>query len=821
MGTNEAASPSSTLTDRLADEMRRRWRAGDRPLVEDYLAAHAELRDRPESAIELLYEELCLRQECGEEAPPADVLRRFPQWAEQLRALVDCHRLLEGGTAPRFPAPGERLGDFMLLAELGRGAAGRVFLATQPALADRAVVLKLVPRSGEEHLSLARLQHTHIVPLYSAHDEPARGLRALCMPYFGGATLARLLELMRGCPPARRAGGHLLAALRQAQDGAPAPIPVAGPACRFLAQSSYVRAVCWMGACLADALHYSHERGLVHLDVKPSNVLWGADGQPMLLDLHLARGPVSAGGPAPAWLGGTPAYMAPEQRLAVAAVPEGRAVSAAVDRRADVYALGLLLCEALGGALPPPAGAGPWLRVRNARVSAGLADVLGKCLVVAPHDRYPDAAALSDDLRRHLADLPLRGAPNRSLSERWRKWRRRRPHAPALLILALVALMSGALDLAYAAREGHKARAALDEGREHLQRRDYAAARAASRRGLALAEGLPLHGDLAESLRGQLRVADRAEAGTQLNRLVERLRALDGADGHPTAEARSVEALCRALWQRRELIARRLDAPAAEAEQLRADLIDLAVLWSDLRVRLVRKGEVAAARTADLEVLAQAEELLGPNCVIDAERRRHGGAPAGRPAPGPRSAREHYAVGRALFRAGDLKAAEGHLDRALDLAPGDFWATFFKGACAYRLARYEDAVLAFTACLALAPRAAWCYHNRALAYDGLGREDRALGDYDRALRLAPDLAPAALSRGVLHGRAGRHAQALADLQRALDGGAAPAVVNFHRAEAHLARGDRAAALASLERALDQAPDHEPARALADRLRRRR
>src|SRR5207302_5302468 len=122
------------------------------------------------------------------------------------------------------------------------------------------------------------------------------------------------------------------------------------PACRFLAQATYVEAVCWIGACLADALHYAHERGLLHLDPKPSNALLAADGQPMLLDFHLARAPLAAGGPAPSGLGGTPGYMAPEHQAALAAVAGRHDVPAAVDGRADVYGLGVLLCCAPGGA---------------------------------------------------------------------------------------------------------------------------------------------------------------------------------------------------------------------------------------------------------------------------------------------------------------------------------------------------------------------------------------------------------------------------------------------------------------------------------------
>src|SRR5262249_10182946 len=158
-----------------------------------------------------------------------------------------------------------------------------------------------------------------------------------------------------------------------------------------------------------------------------------ADGQPLLLDFHLAREPLRPTGPVPERLGGTPLYASPEQHAAAAAGRAGRPVPAAVAGRSDIYPLGLVLCEVLGAGPPEDAGAHKQrslLRRLPRTVSAGLRDILRKCLAPDPGDRYADADALADDLRRHLADQPLRGVANRSLSERWRKWRRR-PYALA------------------------------------------------------------------------------------------------------------------------------------------------------------------------------------------------------------------------------------------------------------------------------------------------------------------------------------------------------------------------------------------------------
>ena len=108
---------------------------------------------------------------------------------------------------------GETLGEFHLIAELGRGAHGRVYLATQAPLADRPVVLKVTARADRESRSLARLQHTHVIPLHAVYDFPSHGLRAMCQPHLGGASLARVEEQLRPVPAAKRTGALLVEAL--------------------------------------------------------------------------------------------------------------------------------------------------------------------------------------------------------------------------------------------------------------------------------------------------------------------------------------------------------------------------------------------------------------------------------------------------------------------------------------------------------------------------------------------------------------------------------------------------------------------------------
>lgn len=448
--------PANTASKRgalLLNSLRRSWQRGEPLQAEELLRRYPEFHDDPEVVVQLLYEEVCLAREAGQEVSSEDVIARFPGLAGELSAVFGCHALLADTPAALFPEVGERLGEFQLLAELGRGACGRVFLAEHSLLADRPVVLKVTACEGKEHQVLARLQHTHIIPLHFVTEWPERNLRGLCMPDFGGLSLQALLAQVSAVPPALRTGRHLLAALQRARSRpetkkqelrpvapsrlatsrrrlAPGPetqAPVRpGPVQRFLAHATFAEAMCWVAACLADALQHAHERGLVHLDVKPANVLLAGDGQPMLFDFHLAHGPLPPGAQLDQ-LGGTPGYMPPEQEAALRAVSEDRPVPAGVDGRADVYALGMVLCETLAEQLPRPFqadGALAALRT-NPQVSVGLGDIIRRCLEYEPGRRYDEARQLAEDLRLHLDHKPLRGVPNRSLLERWRKWRRR------------------------------------------------------------------------------------------------------------------------------------------------------------------------------------------------------------------------------------------------------------------------------------------------------------------------------------------------------------------------------------------------------------
>src|SRR5271166_1810813 len=125
-------------------------------------------------------------------------------------------------TRPTWPRIGDELGGFRLVVELGRGAFARVFLAEEMNLGRRLVALKVSRAEGDEPRILARLQHAHIVPVHSVQDEPATGLRLLCMPFFGGANLAQLLQEAWGLTHTQATGRSLMEALDQFSQRLPA-----------------------------------------------------------------------------------------------------------------------------------------------------------------------------------------------------------------------------------------------------------------------------------------------------------------------------------------------------------------------------------------------------------------------------------------------------------------------------------------------------------------------------------------------------------------------------------------------------------------------
>ncbi|HZW30453.1 MAG TPA: protein kinase [Isosphaeraceae bacterium] len=495
----------------LRADMTLRWEAGERVGAQWYLDRYADLSE--DTIVALVYEEFCLREDDDEAPDPAAYLARFPQVAAALHRVLEIHELVGSGTptsalslslaekaaayegtAP-FPEAGQEIAGFFLVEELGRGAFARVFLAREQQLACRPVALKVTRRGSREPQTLALLQHTHIVPVHSHQIDRSTGLHLLCMPYFGRTTLAQVLAECRGREP--RSAAALVQALDRLE---PAPGDAA-PAGRLtgraaLARRSYDRAIAWWGARLAEALEHAHVRGVLHRDIKPSNVLVTADGLPMLLDFNLAHEPLTEASPAGdgSTLGGTLDYMAPEHLRALAENAPKQ-----VDRRSDLYSLGVVLYEALTAERPfvaPRRGfsiaeallsaadarncGAPRVREIEPEVPPALEAVIRRCLQPEPEDRYATAAELAADLQAVADDLPLPHTREPWLSRAggWVRRNRRRLAAAGLLGLAgstvLIAMLGFRLERADYARLIKKE---YDQGSQSLILGEYGTAK--------------------------------------------------------------------------------------------------------------------------------------------------------------------------------------------------------------------------------------------------------------------------------------------------------------------------------------------------------
>ncbi len=315
-----------------------------------------------------------------------------------------------------WPETGSDFMEFELLSLLGVGAAARVFLARQRNLGNRFVALKVSRFGGSEAEILGKLQHPHVVPIFSVHFEPEQSLTAVCMPYLGGATLRDIgLRAFQDGRPAKSVDVILEAARNCHQSGE--FVRGEAPAHPRLLEGSYVDGIVHMMAELADGLAYTHDHQVMHRDLKPSNVLVTPQGRPMLLDFNLssdAELEVSR-------MGGTLPYMPSEQIYATFFAEQPLEEN---DPRADIFSLGVILYELLTGHLPFPTSnstaieslhellaahsAGvPDIRERNPDVSPELAELIESCLDPVSDMRPPTAADLAAQLRGLLPLTPV------------------------------------------------------------------------------------------------------------------------------------------------------------------------------------------------------------------------------------------------------------------------------------------------------------------------------------------------------------------------------------------------------------------------------
>jgi serine/threonine protein kinase len=311
------------------------------------------------------------------------------------------------------PAPGQRLGDFFLVQELGAGSFATVFLAVQISL-GRHVALKVSRTSDNEAQTLATLEHEFIVPVYSEAIDNERHLRLLCMKFVPGTTLEQVMRDLSKRPRYEWSGQAILDAIDQLTRHE-VMFDLAGLRDRQqLSESDFIEAVCWLGTRLAEALAHAHSRGVLHRDIKPANILLNHYGRPLLSDFNLARSAQNTS--AREHFGGTLRYMAPEH---LAAFQRDSGVSQdLVDERSDIYSLGVVLFELLTGQ-PLSATSGsygkattelvrqleeerrrppPSPRQHRPETPETLDRVIRRCLEPEPKYRYQKPAELSQSL---------------------------------------------------------------------------------------------------------------------------------------------------------------------------------------------------------------------------------------------------------------------------------------------------------------------------------------------------------------------------------------------------------------------------------------
>jgi WD40 repeat protein len=422
----------------------RAWKAGPCPRIEDFLGETSE-SERPTLLRELLAVELELRRGRCERPGPEEYRVRLPDCA----ALIDevcaeaenrSHREVQTSEVPAISeAPAtedfygtstggvgsedhptrvwsglpQRLGDYEVIEAVGRGGMGSVYKVHDVAL-NRIAALKIIhhftaadgvatDRFFRAARLWARLKHPSIVPIY--HVGQFDGMPYVVSEFIEGVNLSALLS-QAGRPTARDAA-------------------------RIIAE-------------VADALHFAHERGVIHRDVKPSNIMIRPDGHAGLVDFGLARSLADdeASLSSTGTVIGTPPYMSPEQA-------EGRL--GAIGPASDVYGLGATLYTLLVSR-PPFQGQTVIETLRQIpevepvpprrlvpTAPRDLETICLKCLEKDPKDRYASARDLAEDLNRWLEGESIQARPTPA-AERLVKWARRRPVIAALT--AAIAVVS-------------------------------------------------------------------------------------------------------------------------------------------------------------------------------------------------------------------------------------------------------------------------------------------------------------------------------------------------------------------------------------------
>lgn len=833
------ARRQKVLVELLRVTLEHEWRPGQSDGLDGYRHLYPDVFADPGLLGPLAYEEYRLRAAEGQPVKKAEYARRYgldvsswcelapdecadrsglagePDDVQSWREFSLCHPEAAGRmlvARRRLPNVGERFGPFRLMALLGQGAFGKVFLARQGTLADRYVALKVTAEPAVEADKLARMQHGNIVPVYSVHRRSR--LTAVCMPYLGSVTLADVQQKLRSSEPLPASARSLVETVeaRQAElstiiDGRCSPAlgereerlsPSTTGALAQLASFPLAEAIAWIMARVAEGLAHAHERGIIHQDLKPANILISDDGQPLILDFNLATDAAASSGHL-ARLGGTLPYMSPEQLSSLQS--GGRA-----DARSDLYSLGVVFYEVLARQLPFPLRKGPLesavaemirdrreirpapVRSLNPAVSPGLQAIVQKCLEVDPARRYASARQLHEDLQRHLANQPLLHAPDRSASERWQKWRRRHPRlSSAATVLALVGILSAGAAAVWTGRE-----------REFAQQRAQVIYREFLHE-LPEARSLLVIGNSRNMLQAE-GIASARDALHRYSVLDDRrwyeqpqVRALSAAQRAELAE-QVVELLVLLAWRQE------LDPSAAGPSQKwenapsAAALTDLAVeSWRALTGRPPPRALSAAAQRrgasqADFPASAGSLPDLPDASLLSATE-----------------STDLWLEAIAFLQQRNLADAVLVLQRLSRLHPQDEAVWLLLGYGHLEMGEAAQAQAEFTACIALRSDLYLGWFWRGMARAEQRQFDKAQEDFSAALSCRRALPEALFNRALARQQLHDHRGAIDDLTLAIDRDLERSCAYFSRARSEESLGNSSAASRDREEGLRRTP----------------
>lgn len=733
------------LVELIRVEMEFRWDRGDEVRASSYFARFPVLQKNSAIADVILGEESRLhRVKCNQSNPDVgdkpDTIRQSIQLA---REPLDCSReiVVENRSVDRsgYPAVGGQICEFRIIGELGRGAFGRVYLATQSGLADRLVALKVSSKFPRESHTLARLQHANIVPVYSIHRHGE--FHVICMPFLGSITLADLVQELHqdGRVPASGVQVAVTLSKRHAKTirdladtlvvdepptdtGIPLTFP---PSIRELyGRSNFVELALWIGSELADGLAHAHERGILHRDIKPANILISDEGRPMLLDFNLAV----AGESDQDTIGGTLRYMSPESldRVLGAKTP--------LDSRSDIFSLGLVLQELLTGKIPylDPGDSRDRsiAAMRDDRlhpvrletsasgaITPAIVSIISKCLAPDPADRYLSASDLREDLRSQLAHQRLKHAPDRSLWERSRKWSKRHPRLSSWIsvtIVSVIVLFSlsasyWTLQTRYSRVEAKNQLAVLEteERRVSSMLTDRNSPTAELMETISIAKSaISKYPDIDHEnwtihpFVGPLDAAGRVELNRSLSELQYRL-----------AGAELILAQRDSTNAEKRLISAQSAVDAATKLSANSDrrslLADQAKLIEMLRSGKHSPDDITDFSSSDREQLTKFY--------------REGSGDAG-------SGRFWLAAGKLHLNLRETNQAKACLRIATELQPNDVWVWYHSGNMSLIAQDFGDAINAFSKCIALRQDVPEAYLNRAIAKIRIGEYQSAIDD---------------------------------------------------------------------------------------------